>query len=351
MLLGFLFLQSVIASHIPKSDKSPLLSSFLVGSLVLSGFNVVAVSLLGEVYNAGEKTGPRQNSTIRRFLERFFAAQILHLFTLCTPSTCTRLVRSFRRRSQLPPCRHRSRNQRVSLRFPASEIDLHDNENDELREASHKWVAPPLPIAPRDYPEHETEPSPAIPQRDSTRVDGRFLPPNGAVSIGSEEVTEARIESVQSTELTIGIPFRGPKNDRSSVGLQSSSSIAPIRLIQMSDEGSAISPRPPHLSDNNTCKTRAASRDSVPERENREDEQPHKNVGTEQVTQVEANEDAAKEENEVVWHYFALLLDRLHCIVYIVAQLLLVVVYLHPIWDKRRATLLKSETPSNVIGR
>ena len=334
MLLGFLFLQSVIASHIPKSDKSPLLSSFLVGSLVLSGFNVVVVSLLVEVYNTGEKTGLRKNSTIRRFLERLFAARILNLFTLCTFSTCTRLVHSFRRRR---PCLQRSRSQLVSLRLPAGESVLSDNDNehDELRVTIQKLFAHLPPIPPRDFPEYRTEPSPTIPQRDSTRVEERLLPPNGAVSIDSEQVSEPRVESVQSTELTIGIPFRGPKKDHSSMGFQSNSSIAPIRLVQMSDDRSAISPRPPHLFVNN----------SVPERGNREDEQPHEDVGTEQVTQgeVEAGEAAAKEREKEseVWLYFALLLDRLHCIVYIVAQLLLVVVYLHPIWHKRSARPLE----------
>lgn len=359
MLLGFLFLQSVIAAHIPKSDKSPLLSSFLVGSLVLSGFNVVAVSLIGEVYNAGEKTGPLKNSKLR-LLERYVVAHILRAFTFCTPASCVKLNTSLRRRRRR---RLRSRRPQCSVGFSQRDIDLNRSDREDTCRSSNETDHKPLepPNSPLGDPEPDTLKEFTERPENAAREDERerLQQPDVKLAASSrltEEglLSEPEIKSVKISELNVGMPFRGHRQQSAedhsgedmNMNMQINTSNKPHRIIQLSNDKLAKDPSvaffgQKHTEDPSTSRNSLAS-----EKLDIEDQQHDACEGGGQPKHKEicnAVFKAKAKESERVWHYFALLLGRLHCIVYIVAQLLLVVVYLHPIWHKRGAPILESK--------
>lgn len=66
VLLGFMFIQSVIATLLPKSNQSPLLADYLLGCLILSAVNLVVSALIMMVFNLGES----KSATVRRIERR-----------------------------------------------------------------------------------------------------------------------------------------------------------------------------------------------------------------------------------------------------------------------------------------
>ena len=58
VLLGFIFVQSIIASVTPKSDENPLISQYVRWSLILSAFNLAACAVCLGIYQLPENSKP-----------------------------------------------------------------------------------------------------------------------------------------------------------------------------------------------------------------------------------------------------------------------------------------------------
>lgn len=90
VLLGFIFVQTITASVMPKSDDNPLVSQYIIGALVLSVFNLATCAICSSIASFPAENAPPP-------VIRFFAHHPKELFfLLCPRRGLLRLLRRYR---------------------------------------------------------------------------------------------------------------------------------------------------------------------------------------------------------------------------------------------------------------
>ena len=294
-MLGFMFIQSIIATLLPKSDKSPLLADYLLSALILSTFNLIVSAMLMLVFNLG-----KSNSSIVRRIERRLSRHsttLLRIYSfglfLCKPESRRSNVRS-------------SRRQRESDEI---NISLEERQTQIISSQSTECNPHPLQIDVNDIQSYYA----------TTRRPLLVGPASAHVSPIKVSTYENRGSPAGQFHVTNGLlPNRAAKRN----------------ITENGDDSRLTPSMTPHSASNsnNECESRSGKR--------RNEEYENREAGSEERSpeKVKREETCFEKKpkrhynREKFWHRMAGFLSRIATSLLILAQLLIVIFFLIPIF-------------------
>ena len=294
-MLGFMFIQSVIATLLPKSDKSPLLAEYLLSSLILSTLNLIVSAILMLVFNLG-----KSNSSIVRRIERSLQrhnTSLLRIYSFglfwCKPGSSRSPVRANRRQRE-----------RDEVKIP-------------LKERQTEFLSAA----------QSTECSPHSLQIDVNDTNSYYATTRRPLLVGPESSHVAPI-NVSTFEKSQN---RGSTEEFNKTNGMLPNRAAKTNLIENGDESRTMSPHSASNSYND-------GDSKTGKRRNKENE--NKKAGNEERVpeNVERDKTCSKKkrkrhyDQEEFWHRMTDFISRISTSLLILAQLLVVLFFLVPIF-------------------
>ena len=298
VMLGFMFIQSVIATLLPKSNKTPLLADYLLSALVLSTLNLIVSAILILVYNLGKSN----SSTVRRIERRLrrHNTSLLRIYSFglfwCKPGS-----------SRSPMSSNRRQRERDEMELPLEE-----------RQTQFVSVAQSGEFSPHPL------------QIDVNDTHSNYATTRRPLLVGPErsQVVPINVSTFENSR------NRGsPKQFNKTNGMQPNKT-AKTTIIDNGDE-SRITPRmSPHSASNSYNDGDSKSR----KRGNEQND--HNTTGNEERASehVERHETCSKNkpkldyDPEEFWHRMGDFINRIATSLLILSQLLIVIFFLVPIF-------------------